>query len=69
LALHRIQALKIVDVPKDEQDEITRRLDALGGEIESYQIERFKLMALRDGLRDDLLTGRKPVVAILEAAE
>jgi type I restriction enzyme S subunit len=31
--------------------------------------EREKLAALRLGLRDDLLTGRKRVVAIREAAE
>ncbi|MCV2882513.1 restriction endonuclease subunit S [Actibacterium sp. XHP0104] len=69
LALHRIQALKIVDVPRDEQDEISRRLNALELEIQAYRRERAKLSSLREGLRDDLLTGRKPVVAIREAAE
>jgi type I restriction enzyme, S subunit len=69
LALHRIQALKIVDVPIDEQDEISRRLNAFESDIQAYRIERAKLSSLREGLRDDLLTGRKPVVAIREAAE
>ncbi|NKI59621.1 restriction endonuclease subunit S [Labrenzia sp. PO1] len=69
LALHRIQALKVVDVPRDEQDEISRRLSALELEIQAYREERAKLSSLREGLRDDLLTGRKPVVAIREAAE
>jgi len=69
LALHRIQALKIIDVPRDEQDEVSRRLSALDSETEAYRIERAKLAELREGLRDDLLTGRKPVVAIREAAE
>lgn len=69
LALHRIQALKVVDVPRDEQDEISRRLNALEFEIQAYRRERAKLSSLREGLRDDLLNGRKPVVAICEAAE
>lgn len=69
LALHRIQALKIVDVPRDEQDEISRRLASLELEIQAYRSERAKLAALREGLRDDLLSGRKPVVAVREAAE
>lgn len=68
LALHRIQALKIVDVPRDEQDEISRRLDALDTEIEAYCIERDKLAALRNGLRDDLLTGRVSVERLTETA-
>lgn len=69
LALHRIQALKIVDVPRDEQDEISRRLNTLEIEIQTYQVERAKLASLREGLRDDLLSGRKPVAAIRDAAE
>ena len=69
LALHRIQALKIVDVPTDEQDEISRRLNALELEIQTYRLERAKLWSLREGLRDDLLTGCKSVVTIREAAE
>ncbi|TKA96587.1 restriction endonuclease subunit S [Cereibacter changlensis] len=69
LALHRIQALKVVDVPRDEQDEISRRLGALELEIQACRRERAKLSSLREGLRDNLLTGRKPVVAIREAAE
>ena len=69
LALHRIQALKVVDVPRDEQDEISRRLSALELEIQAFRRERAKLSLLREGLRDDLLTGRKPVVATREVAE
>lgn len=55
--------------PREEQDAIVERLDAADEEIARYRIERAKLSSLREGLRDDLLTGRKPVVAIREAAE
>jgi type I restriction enzyme S subunit len=67
LALHRIQSLKIAEVPRDEQDEISRRLDALDTKIEAYRIERAKLSSLREGLRDDLLTGRVRVAVAGEA--
>jgi type I restriction enzyme S subunit len=55
--------------PREEQDAIVERLDAADEEIARYRIERAKLSSLREGLRDDLLTGQKPVVAIREAAE
>ena len=45
------------------------RLDATDEEVARYRIEREKLAALRMGLREDLLSGRKAVVTIREAAE
>jgi type I restriction enzyme S subunit len=55
--------------PREEQDAIVERLDAADEEVARYRVEHAKLSSLREGLRDDLLTGRKPVVAIREAAE
>mgnify|MGYP002622880009 CR=1 FL=1 len=55
--------------PRDEQDAIVERLDAADEEVARYRVEHAKLSSLREGLRHDLLTGRKPVVAIREAAE
>ena len=53
----------------EEQRAIIERVDALAGAIEHHRRERAKLSSLREGLRDDLLTGRVPVVSIREAAE
>ncbi len=55
--------------PRDVQDAIVERLDAADEEVARYRVEHAKLAALREGLRDDLLSGRKPVAAIREAAE
>ncbi len=56
-------------VPKiDEQEEIANRLAALQQKIETAEHERDKAAALRDGLRDDLLTGRVRVAVTAEAA-
>ena len=54
--------------PRDEQDAIVERLDAADQEVARRRVERDKLAALRLGLRDDLLSGRKRVIAIREAA-
>lgn len=55
--------------PRDVQDAIVERLDAADEEVARYRVEHAKLSSLREGLRDDLLSGRKPVAAIREAAE
>jgi type I restriction enzyme S subunit len=52
-----------------EQRAIIERVNGVAAAIEDHRSERAKLSSLREGLRDDLLTGRKPVVAIREAAE
>jgi type I restriction enzyme S subunit len=67
-----LPAVSQIEVPlplPDEQDAIVERLDAADEEVARCRIERDKLVALRLGLRDDLLTGRKPVVVLREAAE
>jgi type I restriction enzyme, S subunit len=53
----------------EEQQAIVDRIDAIAAMIEHHRTERGKLADLRSGLRDDLLTGRVPVIAIREAAE
>ncbi|AAV95976.1 hypothetical protein KQ247_02700 [Ruegeria pomeroyi] len=55
--------------PREEREEIVRRLQVSRDTIRREKESRVKLSNLREGLRDDLLTGRKPVVAIREAAE
>jgi len=55
--------------PREEREEIVRRLQVSRDTIRREKEYRAKLSNLREGLRDDLLTGRKPVVAIREAAE
>lgn len=56
-------------LPESDQADAMKSLRALQFEIDTLTTERDKLAALRFGLRDDLLTGRKPVGAIREAAE
>jgi type I restriction enzyme S subunit len=63
------RALIAVPDTLDEQRAIIERVNGLAAAIEDHRRERAKLSNLREGLRDDLLTGRKPVVAIREAAE
>ena len=55
--------------PRNEQDAIVDRLDAEDEEVARFRVERKKLTALRLGLREDLVTGRKPVLGVREAAE
>ena len=55
--------------PREEQDELVKRLDAADDEVARFRVEREKLVSLRLGLRDDLLSGRIPVLALQEAAE
>lgn len=53
----------------DEQRAIIERVNGVAAAIENHRRQHTKLSSLREGLREDLLTGRKPVVAIREAAE
>jgi len=60
----------VVAVPAiDEQEKIGLRIQAFDQQIDLRRVERNKLVSLRAGLRDDLLSGRKSVVALQEAAE
>ena len=63
------RALIAVPDTLDEQRAIIERVNGVAAAIEDHRRQRAKLSSLREGLRDDLLTGRTPVVAILEAAE
>ncbi|MFN4204760.1 MAG: hypothetical protein ACK4HG_00100 [Agrobacterium albertimagni] len=53
----------------DEQRAIIERVNGVSAAIEDHRRERAKLTSLREGLRDDLLSGRKAVAALREAAE
>lgn len=67
-----LPAVSQIELPlptRDEQDAIVERFDAADEAVARHRIERDKLAALRFGLRDHLLTGRKPVVVLREAAE
>lgn len=61
----------LIAVPEtlDEQRAIIERINGVAAAFEHHRRERAKLSELREGLRDALLTGRIPVVAIREAAE
>lgn len=61
--------LPVRKLPHVDQVDAMKAVHALQAEIDALMSERGKLAALRLGLRDDLLTGRKPVLAIREAAE
>lgn len=61
--------LPLKKLPHADQVDAMKAVHALQAEIDALMSERGKLAVLRLGLRDDLLTGRKPVVAIREAAE
>lgn len=63
------RALIAVPDTLDEQRAIIARVNGVAAAIEDHRRERAKLSSLREGLRDDLITGRMPVVAIREAAE
>jgi len=63
------RALVAVPDTLDEQRAIIERVSGLSAAIQDHHRKRAKLASLREGLRDDLLTGRQPVVAIREAAE
>lgn len=61
--------LPLRKLPHADQVDAMKAVHALQAKIDALMSEREKLAALRLGLRDDLLTGRKPVFAIREAAE
>ena len=63
------RALIAVPDTLDEQQGIIERVNGVAAAIEDHRRQRAKLALLREGLRDDLLTGREAVVAIREAAE
>lgn len=63
------RALIAVPDTLDEQRAIIERVSGVSAAIEDHRRERAKLAALREGLRDDLLSGRKLVAATREAAE
>jgi type I restriction enzyme S subunit len=64
-----LRDFKLPVPPREEREGIVRRLQVSRDKISREKEYRAKLSNLREGLRDDLLTGRKPVVAIREAAE
>ena len=63
------RALIAVPDTLDEQHAIIERVNGVSAATEDHRRERAKLASIREGLRDDLLSGRKPVAAIREAAE
>ena len=63
------RALIAVPDTFEEQQAIVNRVSSVASAIDHNSRARAKLSALREGLREDLLTGRKPVVAVREAAE
>lgn len=64
-----LRDFKLPIPPREEREEIVRRLQVSRDRIRREKEYRAKLSNLREGLRDDLLTGRKPVAAIREVAE
>lgn len=69
IAQKSLLRLPIRKLPESDQADAVKAIAALQAEIDELMAERDKLADLRLGLRDDLLTGRKPVLAIREAAE
>jgi type I restriction enzyme, S subunit len=69
IARKSLLRLPIRKLPEGDQADAMKAVRAMHAEIDTLATERDKLAALRLGLRDDLLTGRVPVVAIREAAE
>ena len=47
-----------IPTDKKEQDEIAKVLTAMDEEIEALETERDKMIQIREGAMDDLLTGR-----------
>lgn len=69
IARSSLLRLPIRKLPVDDQADATKTIQAVQSELDSLTVERDKLAALREGLREDLLTGRKPVVAVRELAK
>lgn len=64
-----LRNFKLPVPPREERAEIVRRLCISRNGIRLERDFRTKLFDLREGLRDDLLTGRQSIVALQEAAE
>lgn len=69
IAQKSLLRLPIRKLPESDQADAVQAIGALQAEIDELMDERQKLADLRLGLRDDLLSGRKLVAAIREAAE
>ncbi len=69
IAQKSLLRLPIRKLPERDQTDAIKTIAALQAEIDGLMAERDKLADLRLGLRDDLLSGRKSVVAVREAAE
>jgi type I restriction enzyme S subunit len=69
IAQKSLLRLPIRKLPESDQADAVKAIAALQAEIDELTAERDKLADLRLGLRDDLLSGRKPVAASREAAE
>ncbi len=68
LALFRIEKLRLVWPSLNEQREVVARVDALAARIASEDVQVAKLRLLKNGLMEDLLTGRVRVTPLLEDA-
>lgn len=68
ISIHILRDIHLPLGPKSEQIEISKRLAALSQRIVSTVSEVNKLKTLRQGLMDDLLTGRVRVTHLLEDA-
>lgn len=61
--------LPVRGLPESDQRDAVKAISGLQNRLDAQRTERKKLAALRNGLRDDLLTGRVPVIVVREAAE
>lgn len=64
-----VKKLIVMKPPLEYQASAVAAISSLDVHLRSEVINRSKLHSLRLGLRDDLLTGRKTVLPIREAAE
>lgn len=69
IAQKSLLRLPIRKLPEGDQADAVKAIAALQAAIDELMAERDKLADLRLGLRDDLLTGRKSVVAVREAVK
>lgn len=66
LALERIEQIRVLIPNSEEQTRIIKVLNAIIGTIDRIQKEQKKLLSLKQGLMQDLLTGKVRVNALLE---
>jgi hypothetical protein len=69
IARKSLLRLPIRKLPERDQRDAVEAIRRLQSQLDVLRSEHNKLVALRNGLRDDLLTGRVAVVAVREAAE